>query len=74
MKSLPRSVLGWMLQEMFVKEVIEQNGQGNHQENALIPSGLPICYTGFMIADKSISPRSMANLEQQRDKEHNSFP
>ena len=29
---------------------------------------------GFMIVDKSISPRSMANLQQQRDKEHNAFP
>jgi len=29
---------------------------------------------GFNIAKKSISPWSVANLEQKRDKEHNDFP
>ena len=38
------------------------------------PTESLICYTRFMIADKIISPRSMANLEKQRDKELNDFP
>ena len=29
---------------------------------------------GFMIAEKSISFKSVTTLEQQRDKEHNVFP
>ena len=38
MKSLPRYVLGWMIQQRFIKVVINHNGQGNHQGNELFPS------------------------------------
>ena len=38
------------------------------------PAESPICYMGFTVAEKSISRRSVANLEQQRDKEKNAFP
>jgi len=33
-----------------------------------------IFYTGFTIANKSISPRSITNIEQHRYKEHDAFP
>lgn len=74
MKSLPRFVVGWMIQQRSVKEVIKHNGKGYHQGNTQFPSGVANLLTGFKITKKSISPRSVANLEQQRDKEHNSFP
>ena len=38
MKSLPWFVLGWMIQQRFVNEVIEHNGQGNHRGNTPFPS------------------------------------
>ena len=38
MKSLPRSILGWMIQQRPMKEVIKKNGQGYHQGNNFFPS------------------------------------
>lgn len=38
-----------------------------------LPSVVEFLVTRFTIADKSISPRMMANLEQQRDKKLNEF-
>jgi len=40
MKSLLRYVRAWMIQKKFVKEVIKQNRQGNHQGNTPFPSGV----------------------------------
>lgn len=40
MKSLPRSVLGWVIQQRFVKEVFKHKGQGNHKGNTPFPNGV----------------------------------
>ena len=74
MKSLPRSILGWMIQQRIFKKVIKHNGQGNQQGNIVLPNGVSNLLYGIYGCSQKYFPKLVANLGQETDKEHIAFP